>query len=103
MVYDNIETVRGRVFNLGGGQSNSISLLELIDEISQMRGAVPSLRFDEWRPGDQPWYVSRIDAIASAVGWKPEIPLRQGLPSLLQWLEERFGPAPTVSAKELRQ
>jgi CDP-paratose 2-epimerase len=101
-VFDNIETVRGRVFNLGGGQNNSISLLELIDEISQMRGAVPSLRFDEWRPGDQPWYVSRIDAIASAVGWKPQIPLRQGLQSLLQWLEERFGPAPAVSTKELR-
>jgi CDP-paratose 2-epimerase len=101
-VLDNIGAVRGRVFNLGGGQSNAISLLELIDEISQIRGGVPSLRFDGWRPGDQPWYVSRIDAIASAVGWKPKIPLRQGLQSLLEWLEERFGPAHAASAKEAR-
>jgi CDP-paratose 2-epimerase len=98
-VLDNIEAVRGRVFNLGGGQANAISLLELIDEISRIRGAVPSLLFDKWRPGDQPWYVSRIDALGSAVGWKPQIPLRQGLQSLLKWLEGRFAP---VYAKELR-
>ena len=99
-VLDNIETVRGRVFNLGGGIDNSISLLELIDEIAQMRGAAPSFSFDEWRPGDQPWYVSRIEAIASAVAWKPQVPLRQGLRSLLEWLEGRFGPVP--APKELR-
>src|SRR4030081_41427 len=102
MVFDNIETVRGRVFNLGGGQSNAISLLELIDEIALMRGAVPSLRFDELLRCNQPLYRSLIYDIASALGWKPQIPLQQGLQSLLQWLEERFGPAPAVSAKELR-
>jgi len=90
-VLDNIDTVRGRVFNLGGGIDNAISLLELIREIEQMRGISPVLGFDEWRPGDQLWYVSRIDAIASAVDWKPQVPLKQGLRSLLAWLEGRFG------------
>ncbi|HEV7448899.1 MAG TPA: NAD-dependent epimerase/dehydratase family protein [Steroidobacteraceae bacterium] len=101
-VLDNIATVRGRVFNLGGGQANAISLLELIDEIARMRGAAPPLRFEDWRPGDQPWFVSRIDAIASAVGWTPQIALPQGLQSLLKWLEGRFGPVPAASAKEAR-
>src|SRR3954465_5203418 len=32
-VLDNIQTARGRVFNLGGGVDNAISLLELIREI----------------------------------------------------------------------
>lgn len=90
-VLDNIDTVRGRVFNLGGGIDNAISLLELIREIEQMRGISPVFGFDEWRPGDQLWYVSRIDAIASAVDWKPQVPLKQGLRSLLAWLEGRFG------------
>ena len=90
-VLDNIDTVRGRVFNLGGGIDNAISLLELIREIEQLRGISPVFGFDEWRPGDQLWYVSRIDAIASAVDWKPQVPLKQGLRSLLACLEGRFG------------
>jgi len=101
-VLDNIETVRGRVFNLGGGMANAIGLLELIDQIGEMRGVTPSYSFDQWRPGDQPWYVSRIEAIASAVGWRPRVPLRQGLRSLLDWLEGRFGPAHTSPAREVR-
>src|ERR1700716_1423466 len=88
-VLDNIETVRGRFFNLGGGMANAIGLLELIDQIGEMRGVTPSYSFDQWRPGDQPWYVSRIEAIASAVGWRPTIPLRQGLRSLLDLLAGR--------------
>jgi CDP-paratose 2-epimerase len=101
-VLENIATVRGRVFNLGGGPENAISLLELIDQIALMRGAAPSLSFDGWRPGDQPWYVSRFEALSSAVGWRPQVPLREGLQSLLEWLEGRFGPAGANSPRELR-
>src|ERR1700716_2802706 len=84
-VLDNIDAVSGRVFNLGGGPDNAISLLELIDEIAQMRGAAPLFRFDAWRRGHQPWYVSRIEAIESPLGWSPEVSLRAGLWSLLDW------------------
>jgi CDP-paratose 2-epimerase len=101
-VLDNIEVTRGRVFNLGGGIDNAISLLELIEEIARLRGVAPCFSFDAWRPGDQPWYVSRIDALTSAVGWKPEIPLRDGLRSLLDWLEARFAPPGLSSARESR-
>jgi CDP-paratose 2-epimerase len=101
-VLENIGSVRGRVFNLGGGEENAISLLELIDQIAVMRGAAPALSFDRWRPGDQPWYVSRCEALTSAVGWKPRISLQQGLRSLLEWLEGRFGPVDANSPRELR-
>jgi CDP-paratose 2-epimerase len=100
-VLDHIQAVRGQVFNLGGGADNAISLLELIREIERMRGTAPMFSFDQWRPGDQPWYVSRIDAIASAVGWRPKVPLRHGLRSLLDWLEGRFGSS-RQAHKELR-
>jgi CDP-paratose 2-epimerase len=90
-VLANIDTLSGRVFNLGGGPSNTISLLELIAEIAHLRGTAPMLQFDEIRPGDQPWYVSRLDALQAAVGWQPQIDLNQGLRSLLDWLEGRFG------------
>jgi len=101
-VLENIGSVRGRVFNLGGGPENAISLLELIDQIALMRGVAPALSFDQWRPGDQPWYVSRFDALTSAVGWMPQVPLREGLQSLLGWLEGRFSPAGANAPRELR-
>lgn len=98
-VLDNMETVRGRIFNLGGGPDNTVSLLELLDEIARLRGVTPACSFDAWRPGDQPWYVSRVDAIGAAVGWAPRIPLREGLQSLDDWLVSRFGPAAMVSGE----
>jgi CDP-paratose 2-epimerase len=100
-VLDNIHAVRGQVFNLGGGTDNAISLLELLGAIEEMRGSAPLFSFDQWRPGDQLWYVSRIDAIRSAIGWEPQVPLREGLRSLLAWLEGRFG-LPQQEPRELR-
>jgi CDP-paratose 2-epimerase len=100
-VLDNIENVRGRVFNLGGGADSAISLLELISEIGLMRGVAPAFSFEEWRPGDQLWYVSSIKRITSAVAWRPQVTLRQGLQSLFDWLEERFRP-PGELPKEVR-
>jgi CDP-paratose 2-epimerase len=90
-VLANIDTLSGRVFNLGGGPSNTISLLELIAQIGELRGTAPTLQFDAIRPGDQPWYVSRLDALQAAVNWQPQIDLDRGLRSLLDWLEGRFG------------
>jgi CDP-paratose 2-epimerase len=101
-VLDHIETVRGRVFNLGGGSENAVSLLELIEEIAGMRGLAPAVSFDDWRPGDQPWYVSNFESLAAAVGWRPQVPLREGLRSLHDWLEGRFGRSAAALPRELR-
>jgi CDP-paratose 2-epimerase len=98
---DRIDAVAGRIFNLGGGPANAVSLLELIDTIEQLRGHRPALRFDAWRPGDQPWYVSDISAIAEAIGWRPTVSLPGGLRSLERWIETRFGPAPLPAQREV--
>jgi CDP-paratose 2-epimerase len=89
---DHIDDVGGGVFNLGGGPTNTVSLLELLDLIAEVRGAAPEIRFAEWRPGDQPWYVSNTQAISDALDWQPRVDLRSGLRSLNEWLERRFGP-----------
>jgi CDP-paratose 2-epimerase len=99
-VFDNIETVSGGIFNLGGGPDNAISLLELLEAIAQLRGAPPRVAYQSWRPGDQPWYVSDVRALTAATGWRPRIGLSQGLRTLVDWLESRFGadaPMPSVA------
>lgn len=88
---DHIALVRGRVFNLGGGPSNSVSLLELIALLRELTGRDVAHSFADWRPGDQPWYVTDTSALFNALGWRPKIPLREGLISLHEWLASRFG------------
>src|SRR3954453_15067723 len=90
---DHIALVRGRVFNLGGGPPNSISLRELIDVMKRMIGNNVAYSFGDWRPGDQPWYVTDTRALYTALGWKPKISLQDGLGSLHEWLASRFGSA----------
>jgi CDP-paratose 2-epimerase len=97
---DQIDNIRGGVFNLGGGPGNTVSLLELLDLIAELRGTMPSVRFAPWRPGDQPWYVSNIQAISRALGWQPRMNLRAGLQTLEEWLEGRFGKLSTGAHRE---
>lgn len=88
---DHIALARGRVFNLGGGPANAVSLLELIDRITELTGRTVTYRFADWRPGDQPWYVTDTQALTAALGWTPQVSLAEGLRSLHTWLDSRFG------------
>src|SRR4051794_3322174 len=96
---DNVDRVRGRIFNLGGGPSNAISLRELLGYITQLRGKPPDVRFATWRPGDQPWYVSDIRAVSQALDWEPRVPVAQGLRRIERWLDRHV--SATASAAEL--
>ena len=49
-----------------------------------------AIRYEAWRPGDQPWYVSDIGKLQRLAGWSPRIPLDEGLHSLDAWLASRF-------------
>lgn len=98
---DRVDAVSGRIFNLGGGPTNSISLRELIDFIGRIRRAAPRLRFEPWRPGDQPWYVSDLSAISRALEWQPRVSLPDGLQRLERWLDQRF--AHSVPSPQLRE
>jgi CDP-paratose 2-epimerase len=90
---DQMAAVHGRVFNLGGGPANALSLLELIDYLRPLTGRHLRYGFADWRPGDQPWYVSDTRALTAALGWSPRVGLAEGLRSLHDWLNSRFGPS----------
>jgi len=95
--FDNVDGVRGRIFNLGGGPSNAISLRELLGFITEMRGKPADVRFAAWRPGDQPWYVSDIRAVSKALAWEPQVSVRYGLHRIERWLDSHFSAAPSAS------
>jgi CDP-paratose 2-epimerase len=79
----------GEAFNIGGGVNNTLSLLELLDIIRQLEGALPTIKVSEWRPGDQRYYVSDIRKFRALTRWSPRISVRQGISELYQWLRNR--------------
>ncbi len=83
----NMDSLRGRVFNIGGGPKNTTSLLELMDLIRKVRGESPETHFDDWRPADQLYYVSDIRNFARATGWQPTVSVSEGIEKLCTWLE----------------
>src|SRR5229473_1426803 len=58
---DNIDTVAGEVFNIGGGPPNTLSVWDEFGELLRgLTNRTITVEFEDWRPGDQPCYVSNI-------------------------------------------
>ena len=83
---ERIDSIKGRAFNLGGGPANAVSLLELTEEIRRITVREPEIEFEDWRQGDQRWYVSDTAAATSALGLKAPRPWREGVAALAKWL-----------------
>lgn len=78
---------KGQTYNIGGGMENTISLLELMEEIEKLTGHRLEFVMDERRPGDQPFYVTDFSKMKRHTGWKPEIGVQKTLELLLQFWE----------------
>jgi CDP-paratose 2-epimerase len=89
---DRIDDLAGRAYNLGGGPQNTVSLLELLDMLGDLRGTPPDVRYEPWRPADQRYYVSDTRRFQRATGWAPRVDVIEGLERLHAWLmDERMG------------
>ncbi len=86
--WSRLEVTSGGVYNIGGGPENAVSLLELLRRLEERLGRDIEVRFDAWRPGDQPVYVSDVRKARADFGWEPRIGWRRGLDRLLDWVRE---------------
>jgi CDP-paratose 2-epimerase len=85
------DKLAGRAFNMGGGPGSTISLLDLLDQIEALHGKRPQITFDDWRTGDQRYYVSDTRAFEAATGWKRKVGAADGIARLYDWLLTRQG------------
>ena len=83
---ENIDRIAGRAFNLGGGPANAVSLLELIDEMQVITGREIDLRFEDWRQGDQRWFVADTSKARAELGLPEARGWREGVAALADWL-----------------
>jgi CDP-paratose 2-epimerase len=83
------DRVCGQAFNIGGGQTNSLSLLELFAILNNELGITLCYTMLPPRESDQKVFVADITPISSLLRWKPEVSPEEGIRKMLQWVKEK--------------
>jgi CDP-paratose 2-epimerase len=99
LAVEKIDVTAGQVYNIGGGPSNALSIWgEFGEYLTELNGEPIPVRFDRWRPGDQPCYVSDIRKAGRHMGWEPQVNKETGIRRLWEWVSsnERLFHVPTV-------
>lgn len=81
-----IEVTAGKIYNIGGGAANTLSLRELIAQLEATTGRPLEPKRADWRPGDQPIYVSDIARAKAEFGWAPTLGVDEGVGQLIDWV-----------------
>ena len=82
--------LKREVFNIGGGPSNTLSLLELLDLLEHIVGNKPKISFADWRPADQKVYISDITKAREKLGWSPAVSPEIGVRKLASWISDNI-------------
>jgi CDP-paratose 2-epimerase len=100
-IWRNIDRVAGRVFNLGGGPANAVSLRRLLDHVADLLGRELDVVTSGWRPGDQRWFVADTRAIGDALALPAKLDWRSGVARLVDWIAAERGIAsPRLPARQ---
>lgn len=89
---ENISIASGQAFNVGGGMTNSLSLLELLRMIEEMVGV--KLKYTKLPPreSDQRVFVADIAKAKNLLSWSPEVSCSVGVKKMVAWVNERICP-----------
>ena len=87
--FENGRSCSGSIFNIGGGISNSLSLLELFKYLEEVLEI--NLSFDQLLPrhSDQKIFVANIDLAKHKLNWTPQVSYRQGVSKQLDWVSKQ--------------
>ena len=79
----------GEIFNIGGGIENSLSIIELLDQLAAQTGR-DSLKFRkiERRQSDQDYFVADVEKAFRYLSWKPVVDKINGIQRMLSWTED---------------
>ncbi len=80
----------GQAFNIGGGPTRTLSILELLAHLESRIGKKIDYVFDDWRPGDQKVFVADITKAHATFGWEPKVTVAQGIDKLSSWTAENI-------------
>lgn len=84
----NIDKAQGNAFNIGGGMSNSLSLLELFSMLEDALRIKLSYTKLPWRFSDQKIFVADIKKVKDMCGWSPKVNKHEGISKMIEWFRE---------------
>jgi CDP-paratose 2-epimerase len=89
MAAERPEHVNGKVYNVGGGPDFAMSIwAEFGPILEELLGKPIPVTRGDWRPGDQPVYISDIRKASEDLGWAPKVSVREGVEKLFNWVRE---------------
>ena len=83
---NNSNNVAGKVYNIGGGMEQSLSLLELFSLLNDMLDIELKYKKLPFRISDQKVFVADISKINKDINWKPEVTSCNGISEMISWL-----------------
>jgi CDP-paratose 2-epimerase len=84
---ERIDVTAGQLYNIGGGPIETISIWrEFGPMLQELAGRPIEARRADWRPGDQPVYISDIGRAERELGWRPQVSIADGIQRLWQWV-----------------
>ena len=92
LAVERIDATAGEVFNIGGGPSNTLSVWREFGElVADLIGREIPVSYSQWRPGDQPCYISDIRKAGRYMGWQPQVDKETGIRRLREWVSSHEG------------
>ncbi|MCZ2127643.1 MAG: SDR family NAD(P)-dependent oxidoreductase [Anaerolineales bacterium] len=89
LAIEKIDLARGRVYNLGGGPDNVMSIwAEFGPKLEAMLGRKIEIGRGDWRPGDQKVFYADVSKAQRELGWSPQIGVDAGVRMLFDWVQE---------------
>lgn len=83
----NLDKAAGQIYNVGGGPSNTLAVwAEFGPKLEILLGKKIDVGWGDWRPGDQPVYISDITKIRRELGWEPRVGVDEGIRRLFDWV-----------------
>jgi CDP-paratose 2-epimerase len=78
------------VYNIGGGQENSVSLIEFIGMVEKNTGNKMRCALRDPRPFDRKVYISDISKVSGELGWAPRVSPSYGVKLLTEWVKDNI-------------
>ncbi len=87
--FQRLPQIGGQVFNIGGGRKNTISIwMEFKPILERLLGKKIETTSGDWRPGDQPVFISDIRKANNLLNWNPKVGAEEGIGRLFSWVKQ---------------
>lgn len=91
LVRERTDMTAGNVYNVGGGMSRAISILEMLRKVENETGIDARLNHDGARPGDQPLYISDTTKLERHTNWRARRPIARILSDIHNFWKVKTG------------